>query len=76
MHGCNQNGNGHNLLQTQGYLLKQKYPRWISHPLLFKRRMKIAEFWVLVKGNTKGEEVRKQRRKGEEIINIENKSQN
>jgi len=38
--------------------------------------MKIAEFGVLVKGNIKGEEVRKQKRKGEETINIESKLQN
>jgi hypothetical protein len=38
--------------------------------------MKIAEFGVLVKGNIKREEVRKQTRKGEETINIEIKLQN
>jgi len=38
--------------------------------------MKIVEFEVLVKGNIKGEEVRKQRRKGEETINTEGKLQN
>jgi len=42
----------------------------------FKRRMKIVEFGVWVKGNMKGKEVRKQRRKGEETINTEGKLQN
>jgi hypothetical protein len=38
--------------------------------------MKIVEFGVWVKGNMKGKEVRKQRRKGKETINIEEKLQN
>ena len=42
---------------------------------LFKRRMKIVEFGIVVKGKYQGEEVRKQKRKGEETIKTEGKLQ-